>query len=69
MSAKSTEEKNLRITLVRSAYADTQKQRDTLRALGLRRLRQSVVKSDSPMIRGMVNVVGHLVKTEEVGQS
>ena len=68
MSAKSTEEKNLKITLVRSAYADTQKQRDTLLALGLRRPRQSVLKTDNPMIRGMVNVVSHLVETEEVGK-
>lgn len=42
-----------------------QKQRDTLRALGLRHHQAEVVKEDNPAIRGMIRVVSHLVEVEE----
>jgi large subunit ribosomal protein L30 len=42
------------------------KQKDTLRALGLRHHQAEVVKVDNPMIRGMIRVVSHLVVVEEV---
>jgi large subunit ribosomal protein L30 len=42
------------------------KHRATLRALGLRRHQQSVVKEDNPAIRGMIFQVRHLVKVEEI---
>ena len=42
------------------------KQRQTLRALGLRHHQAEVVKQDSPAIRGMIRVVSHLVVVEEV---
>jgi large subunit ribosomal protein L30 len=56
---------DLRITLVKSGigYADDQKK--TLKALGLRRLNHSVVKKDSPSLRGMIVKVRHLVNVEE----
>jgi large subunit ribosomal protein L30 len=53
----------LKITQVRSAIGV--KQRGTLRALGLRRINQTVEHPDRPEIRGMVARVPHLVKVEE----
>lgn len=54
----------LKITQVRSAIGCPQDQKDTVRALGLKRMRDSVVKPDSPAVRGMVNKVRHLVEVE-----
>jgi large subunit ribosomal protein L30 len=56
----------LRITQVRSAIGAKPKQRGTLRALGLRRIAQTVEHADRPEIRGMVARVPHLVSVEEV---
>ena len=56
----------LRITQVRSAISTKPKQRGTLRALGLRRIDQTVEQPDRPEIRGMVARVTHLVRVEEV---
>ena len=56
----------LKITQVRSAIGRKQNQRQTLRSLGLKRLRDVVVKEDRPEIRGMVHTVTHLVTVEEV---
>jgi large subunit ribosomal protein L30 len=57
---------NLRLTLVRSPIGAKPKQRGTLRALGLRRINQTVEQPDRPEIRGMVARVPHLVKVEEL---
>jgi large subunit ribosomal protein L30 len=56
----------LRVTWVKSAigYGDDQKR--TIKALGLRRLHQSVEHPDSPSVRGMVVAVRHLVQVEAV---
>jgi len=54
----------LRITLRRSTIGCTQDQRGTVKALGLRRLHQTVVQPDNPSIRGMVFKVSHLLKVE-----
>lgn len=56
---------SLRITYVRSGIGHPRDQKETVRALGLRRLRQSVVRPDSPQLRGMVFKVRHLVTVEE----
>jgi large subunit ribosomal protein L30 len=56
----------LKVTLKRSVIKSTQSQRDTVRALGLRKIRQSRVLEDSPAIRGMITKVAHLVDVEEV---
>lgn len=56
----------LKITWVKSAIGYSQDQRDTLRALGLRRLHQSVVHPDSPSLRGMLYKVKHLVHVDLV---
>ena len=55
----------LRITQVRSAIGIKPRQRGTLRALGLRRINDTVEHADRPEIRGMVDTVPHLVKVEE----
>jgi large subunit ribosomal protein L30 len=56
----------LRVTQIRSKIGGTQGQRDTLRSLGLKRIRHSVIKEDRPEIRGMVRTVAHLVTVEEI---
>jgi large subunit ribosomal protein L30 len=55
----------LRITQVRSTIGLKPKQRGTLRALGLRRINDTVEHPDRPEIRGMVGKVPHLVKVVE----
>ena len=59
-------EKKIKITQIRSSIGRQKKQKATLTALGLRKIRQSVIKNDIPQIRGMINVVSHLVKVEDV---
>jgi large subunit ribosomal protein L30 len=59
-----SDEKMIRVTLVRSTIGRQPVQKKTVRALGLKRMNHSVVHKDSPEIRGMVNRVGHLVKVE-----
>ena len=55
----------LRVTLVKSGIGYAQDQKRTLKALGFRRMNQSVVHEDSNSIRGMISKVRHLVKVEE----
>ncbi|MCL1989954.1 MAG: 50S ribosomal protein L30 [Defluviitaleaceae bacterium] len=57
--------KELHITLTRSVIGRTQVQRDTVRALGLKKRHQTVVKPNDVAIRGMINRVSHLVTVEE----
>ena len=57
---------HLKVTQIRSGIGGKQNQRDTLRSLGLKRIRDVVVKEDRPEIRGMVTTVRHLVVVEEV---
>lgn len=57
--------KVLRITLVRSPIGYSQRQKATVRALGLRRMHQTVEQEDTPVIRGMIAKVSHLVRVEE----
>ncbi len=56
----------LRITWVKSAIGYSQRQKATVRALGLRRLGDSVIQDDTAVVRGMINKVRHLVQVEEV---
>ena len=56
----------LRIQLVRSTIGYRQVQRDTVKSLGLRKIRQVVERPDTPIVRGMVFKVRHLVKVEEL---
>ena len=55
----------LRITLVRSPIGYDRRQKATVRALGLRRMHQTVEQQDTPVVRGMLARVPHLVRVEE----
>jgi len=59
------EGKLLRITLVRSPIGYPLRQKRTVRALGLRRMHQTVEHADSPAIRGMLASIPHLLRVEE----
>lgn len=56
----------LRVKWVKSAIGYAQDQKDTIRALGLRKLQRTVEVEDSPTMRGMINKVRHLVQVEEI---
>ncbi len=56
----------LRVKWVKSAIGYAQDQKDTIRALGLRKLQHTVEIEDNPTMRGMINKVRHLVQVEEV---
>ncbi len=58
--------KMLRITLVHSSIGYSMRQKQTVRALGLRKLNQVVERPDNPAVRGMVNKISHLVQVEEI---
>jgi large subunit ribosomal protein L30 len=59
-------EQKIKVTYAKSAIGYQQNQKDTLRALGLRRLGRSVEHTLTPAIKGMLARVSHLVKVEEV---
>lgn len=61
--------KQIKITQVRSVIDQIEPQKKTIAALGLGRPNWSVVKNDTPQIRGMIQKVFHLVKVEEVDSS
>ncbi|OGO42408.1 MAG: 50S ribosomal protein L30 [Chloroflexi bacterium RBG_16_57_9] len=58
--------KTLRIKWVKSAIGYNKRQKDTIRALGFRRLGQTVEQPDNAPIRGMIAAVTHLVQVEEI---
>ena len=59
------EEKVIRVTLVKSPIGYSERQKGTVRALGLRRMNQTVEHVDTPVLRGMLAKVSHLVAVEE----
>ena len=56
----------VKVTLTRSLIGYPKDQRATVKALGLTKIRSSVVKEDSPTLRGMLHKVAHMVKVEDV---
>ena len=56
----------LKIKLVKSPIGFAQNQKDTVKALGLKKLNQEVIRPDNAAIRGMIFTVKHLVAVEEV---
>jgi large subunit ribosomal protein L30 len=56
--------KRVRVTWVKSQIGSDDRQRATLRGLGLRRLRQTIELDDGPAVRGMIRTVQHLVRVE-----
>ena len=65
MPKKETTGKTLRVTWVRSSIGYTKDQKATVKALGLRRLHQTIEHKDTPALRGMLNKVIHMLKIEE----
>lgn len=66
MARKKKESGRLLITQVRSVSGRPEKQRRTLRALGLTRNQTSVVHDDTPAIRGMINQIPHMLSVREI---
>ena len=64
--AKKEAVKTLKVTQVKSAIGCPEDQKRTVKALGLKRIGHSVEQADTPVIRGMVFKVKHLVKVEEL---
>lgn len=62
---KKKDVKTLQITLLRSPIGTTYRHKATLRAMGLRRIRQTVEQADTPQLRGMLAKVGHMVLVQE----
>lgn len=56
----------LKVTQKKSGIGEKPAARETLRALGLKRIGHSVIKEDRPEIRGMVRAINHLVAVEEI---
>jgi large subunit ribosomal protein L30 len=56
----------LKVTQIKSVVGRIKRQREIMRALGIKRLHQSVEHPDTPQLRGMIEKVRHLVKVEEV---
>ena len=54
------------ITLIQSPIGRPYRQKDTVRGLGLRKLHQTVIRQDTPQIRGMVSKISHLIEVREV---
>jgi large subunit ribosomal protein L30 len=59
---KAAQPTQLKITQVRGTIGARWKQRETLRTLGLRRIRHSVIREDNPQTRGLIAAVHHLVE-------
>ncbi len=69
MATKKTDkaaDKMLKVTLVKSTIGSLEKHKRTVQALGLKKIRSSVVVRDNPAMRGMIFAVKHLVSVEEV---
>jgi large subunit ribosomal protein L30 len=66
MSAAKKKDRLLRITLTKSPIGYSYRQKRTVQALGLRRMHQTVEQRDTPVIRGMIARVKHLVTVKEV---
>ena len=56
----------LRVTLVKSTIGRKDDQIATVKALGLKKIRDNVIQEDNPAIRGMINKVSHLVEVQEI---
>jgi large subunit ribosomal protein L30 len=56
----------VKVTQTKSVIGGTAGQRSTMRTLGLKRIGDSVTKTDSPQVQGMIRTVAHLVTVEEV---
>lgn len=62
--AKASDDKAIKVTLIRSVYGQLASIRNSVKGLGLRRIGHSVVVADTPSNRGMVNRASHMLKVE-----
>lgn len=60
------EQKKIKVTLVRSPNGRLRGHKPCVDGLGLRRVRHSVIREDTPQVRGMINKVSYLLKVEEI---
>ena len=58
----------VKITLTRGLVGTTDRQKETVATLGLRKIRQTVTRPDSPSLRGALRAIAHLVEIEEVSK-
>ena len=58
----------IKVTQIRSTIDRKEPQKRTMKALGLGRIRRTVIHNDTPQIRGMIRAVNHLVTVEEIDQ-
>ena len=65
MATNSTQ-KQVKVTLIKSVYGQLLAHRETVRGLGLRRIRDSRVLKDTVEVRGLINAANHLLKVEEL---
>jgi large subunit ribosomal protein L30 len=65
MPKKAASGKNLKVTLIKSPIGFPKNQKATVKALGLRRMHQTVEHKDTPALRGMLTKVIHLLKIQE----
>jgi large subunit ribosomal protein L30 len=65
MPSKENDQKLLKITLIKSVIGYSKRQKATAQALGLRKINQTVEHVDSPVLRGMISKIEHLVAVEE----
>jgi large subunit ribosomal protein L30 len=65
MPKNENNEKTVFVTLVRSPIGYTKDQKQTVLALGLRRMHQTIEHQDTPALRGMIRKIIHLVQVEE----
>jgi len=64
MMTKAKKNKTIKVTQVKSLIGTKQSHRDTIRGLGLRRIKHTVVLEDTPSVRGMINKVFYMVSCE-----
>jgi len=58
--------KSLKIKQIKSAIGYSQREKRTIKALGLRKLQQEVIRPNNPQVKGMIEKVSHLLKVEDV---
>jgi large subunit ribosomal protein L30 len=65
MPKKNSGGQTVRVTLIRSPIGFNKRQKATVRALGLKRMHQTVEHNDTPALRGMLTSIVHLLRIEE----
>ena len=58
----------IKVTQIRSTNKETDRQKANIKALGLKKIRSSVIQPDNPAIRGMIFTVKHMVSVEEIAE-